>query len=565
LVNINSEIIEYNGKEYMYYLPSGGTARKVVYSQDEKEALDAASDPNLRWANTFTGRFLIANRGVGLTPIGEHQVKPTNYSGYLNNWDGSRMAAPVGLTVTDGVANMKSLTGLGVHSYQVARPNAAVTPVGTYYGTRMRIPAVQVYSTNWAVAGIFFGGTENGNGYYLEISTTDHVEGIEQRQWRNEISLVSMRAGGYKQVIGGPGHVDSKGWVAPIAPDVWYDIDIKNDVLPDGRGYVSVFLNGAFAGDWFIPAAERVTGDGTKFGVFVRHQCHVDYEYLYAVNKEDIPNPDETSFLDLVSGGYQSATAKRDWMYGRVTGTTIKNNGVNVSTLNVGGQIGINGSLFFKRPANYTIQQTVQNHSFFFEEFAPIVHEIREFDVAFSEDLAPVETSYPFVTNTRQAICVDYLPSPFGAKFWLANTSRDIAVLKGQDTLTNGADNPLDQTTFIYGRVIKQEDEKKLSRENTDSIRKQGLTSLTFDNRFIQTETAATDLAQFVVNMWSNGADEITLEVFGNFLVQLGDQATVNFPMKGMAPNTHKYYIVSVNNNFANGLKTTLVLRRIRT
>jgi hypothetical protein len=202
--------------------------------------------------------------------------------------------------------------------------------------------------------------------------------------------------------------------------------------------------------------------------------------------------------------------------------------------------------------------------SFAFDEFGPVVHEMREFDVRFDDNTIPVQHSNLYITNSAQIATIEYLSGPFGAKFLLANASRENAIVQGEDTLTFGPDNPVNHKMFVFGRAMYQEDDLSITKEDEESIRKNGLASLAFDNRFIQTEAMANDLAQWIIDLWKYDVDEVRLKVFGNSLVQLGDLVTVNFPPMNFTPTTHRYFVVGLNNEFTTGLETNLILSRAR-
>lgn len=537
-VNIRGEILKYRGKEYVWNKPGGGTEKKVVFNLEEKNALDEQSNPNLVWANSWSGRLPIVERGVSGSGTADHRIKGASYTGLvtitngsdLYNWNGGHYQK-------DGYVQISTPLNQDTKYVYVMRPDATIPVANTNFGCRIRFPSAQLKPNKWAAGGIQFGGDWGDVGQYLELSPTQTIDDIDKRS-RHEISLLAGGTGS------NPLTRTFKGVEANIIYDKWYDLECRYKPLTNGTAAMTVFLDGVDVASWVVPANRRwPTLEKGNFGLFARGVCKVDFEYLYCVYDEGAPTPDASSYLDLTTGGFTSGYIEREWRFG----TYIQKGR---GALREGGRYFTNVS----SRANY-----------FYDEFGPMVHEMREFKVDFDEDDVPVAHSYPFISNT-QVVCTDYVSNAFGARFTLVNASRRDAIVKGEDSITlESEDEKIDQKFFVYGRKLFQDNENSITKKNEQSIRTKGVVSLGFDNDYIQTEQAATDLANWVVDLWAHGADEVSAEVFGNPLLQLGDLVTLNYPVKGMTPSTHRYYIVSINNQFNQGLTTKLILRRART
>ncbi len=152
----------------------------------------------------------------------------------------------------------------------------------------------------------------------------------------------------------------------------------------------------------------------------------------------------------------------------------------------------------------------------YFDEFGPFVHELRRFRVNF--DPFPVINSFLYYSNDYQATTTEYSPSPYGANFYVANTSRKNCILQGEDTLTFGTDNPVDQKMFIYGRVISQEDAQIETIQDDLAIRRRGEAVVDVDSQWIQSRPSAIALGEWIVANWGGGVAEFKLSVFGNSL-----------------------------------------------
>lgn len=536
LVNIRGEILRYDGKEYNYYLATGTLAAKNIKSLEEKETLDGLN-PALAWKNAFTGKLVVTERSLFGSGTANHTVVPAAYSGAILRHDGSAptpISASAYWTQKDGYVQLTNIpTATRIHKHLRRHGTAVITPV-VWYGTRIRFPRGGVQA-----AGLWFDGNSIDLGYSLEIQTTENAEAIEKRAAKHEVSLSSVvaNAGPNSRIKEAGG--DIKGTQVNIDPGRFYSVDVCHIKARSGvNEEVRAYIDGVFVGRWIVPSNQRPPTDEGRFGMFVRAASQVDFEYMYATENTGPEQADVSSFLDLRSGGFTSGYIERDWKY--------------------------NTRFFNARFRGQAYPQMISRSNFAFDEFGPVVHELREFDIKFDEDSVPVQHSSLYFSNTSQVACTSYYADPFGAKFMLANTGRNNAIVQGEDTLMFGIDNAVTQKIFVYGRALYQQEDLTLTKEDKNSIRRNGLVTLTFDSRFIQTKAAAESLGQWVVDLWATSADELNMAIFGNPILQIGDVVTVNYPAKGLYPGTHKYFVVALSNSYSNGLETHLFLRRAK-
>jgi hypothetical protein len=554
LVNIQGEILKYNGKEYAYYQANGTVAKKVVKSEDEKNACDQIS-PDNSWKNTFTGRLIIELRGEMGTPASSHVQRSANYTGLVTNYENTKFHPDITIGSYQNGFFRVSPADTDITTYNLVKSDTSVLDLNTVtYGTKLRFPNT---GASQNTAGIFFAGDWGDAGYWLEISPTEVIDTYESRTWRHELSLIAMPGNAPHQPvisnynsygdINGPGFNsgngqpnDRKGWPHAIVTGKWYAIDVKWVYTGATSAYIMVFVDGVLAGDWFIGTQSNTAiapppNEG-RFGMFVRGNTTADFEYLYASAGEP-PNGDldSSSFLDLVSGGFTSGYIERDWRYDFREISPFF------------------GGNFFP--------QMVSRAQYVFDEFGPVIHEVRELEVKFKEENIPVASSFPYLSNPA-AMCLAYEYSAFGAKMLLVGAGRENVIVKGDDEITFGVDDPVSQTFFVYGVCLYSEDERTLTKKDDAGIRQRGITATKFDSRFIQTEESANALGQWVLDLWGSGVEEVSLSVFGNPFIQLGDLVTVNYPVKGIHPTTHKYFVVSIKNSLSGGFTTDVVLRR---
>lgn len=189
---------------------------------------------------------------------------------------------------------------------------------------------------------------------------------------------------------------------------------------------------------------------------------------------------------------------------------------------------------------------------------------------AVSADILPVEYSwlyFPGNTLTEQQYirhqlvdeyAVSYstpLNTGFRAKFALANNSPHLVYLKKDSDELNQFVVNLNLWTH---EVIVPSDP-----ENIEHIIDGGNMSETMqiDSSFIQSRDSAEKLLKLVGHSIDNFSKDVSLSVYGNPLIEIGDIVLVDYPLLGV--NQQKYVVHSVQNSFNNGLSTKLNLNMI--
>lgn len=563
-VNIEGELLHYLGKEYGYYddsLGGAGYTTVIVTSLSQQQQLDTLS-PNNSFKNAYTGKLVITKRGLYGTAPGDHLITGEDYTSLLTSYNNSVFTPLTGyVTQNEGYitqynavspdASNASWMGNGNpwdQTYHLRKNGTEVVPQSggqtVWYGAKIRFSTAPVTATsNWKIGGLWFKGDWGDAGYFLEISSTNQIE-FENRRNRHEIALIGMPGDAPAIQIAGINQ-DIMGYQVGILEGTWIQIDLSYTYRSsDGHVIIAVYKDGVRAGNWDIPPANQpnYVSQG-RFGTHVRGPSQMDIEYLYAAGMDDsnpFHSPDQTSFLDLVSGSYASGFVPRNIKYNFID---------------------INPAYTWPSGTEYFPQRISQAYQVL-DEFGPVVHEVRTFDAQFNSQFVPVTSSYLYNTNPL----VDqlyYISDAFGAEFMIANGSRNNVVANGQDDTDSS--NSTNHTMMVYGRCIYQaQSDNYLIKTDDAAVRRQGLIRTQITSRYIQTQEMAAEIGQWIVDLWATGVDEVTMELFGNPLLTLGDLVTVNYPIQGMYPTTHHYYVVSVKNEYNNGYKTTVQLRRAK-
>jgi len=533
-VNVRGELIKYKGKGYRYY-PKGGsytgnidtdTVFKVIYSSDEKLQVDNELSSSVHgWRNYFTGYMKVEERGYDSTTAQDHDLVQNVWltngsyfgtSGTQKLWNGGTK-----FMVADGILRLQS-TGKKATSkhWYTARRGAWTGESPKFIGTRMRFPtSPKGKNMN---AGIWvWGNIAQNQMYAIDITATTHVN----RKVGNEVRVLKRLSNGTVTQL-------SKGATVQINENAWYDVDV---VVTDTARF-TVSING-------VPVLNVIDNGSDlaisgRAGLYVRGDGVADYEYFYMMADGGIQETDldNSSYLDILRGGYFSNQYYRDFV--TRTRVAVRRRG--------------------RKPVWYT-QWYDQRY---FDEFGMQVHEYRPYEITF--DKSPVLYSSLYISNDSQVVQDEYIHNPFGAKFIIANASRVNSVVNGEDTLTYGSENPVDQKIMITGRTVQQAESTDYVVKNETAIRARGEIAIEFSSPWIQSEAAAKALGDWIVDNWGEPTDQLEVEVFGNPLLQLGDVVAINYPPRDMVASTHKYFVIAIDNGWDAGLSTNLTLRRAR-
>lgn len=526
IIQLEGEFIRYTHKGYCYHSPGGSLVYTWVKSQDEKIALDKRN-PALASKNFYNGNlnFGIQNRGLWNSVPKPHSVSVTGYTARIRAAGGPIQAWGGGFIhdKNQGLLVLATNTNFTPnHWYSVLRGNG-YDQAPYHYGTRFRFPTS---GYEHGTAGLIIGAVSNDAGYYIELNRTAIMG---NRAYTNELCFYRRNVDGTITRVAG------KGIVMPVSVARWYDMDVTVWYPPGGSIGFDISINGVMKMHLVLPSSGKLSPTlSGRFGLFTRGWTTAQFEYLYASTYSQPDALDDEGYFDRISGGYQSGQLMREWTYSLRRWSRI-----------------------FKKKRKIFYQKYNQT---IIDEFSPVAHEVREFDIKFSK--TPVTNSNLYFSNESQVICPEYKSDPFGAKFILANTARVNAVVKGDDTLTFGVDNSVAQQMLIYGRTVNVAEPKVHTVRDELGIRKRGEVAIDISSPWIQTEGEAKSLGSWIALHWSGGNDEVELSVFGNPLIQLGDVVSINYADMNMLAATHRYFVVKVAQSYSSGLSTSLTLRR---
>lgn len=523
IVNIQGELISFNGKEFVYYTGSTAATRnvEVITTQDEYNTRNAHTPWQYRHKNSFTGALIATERGKWNSDAKTHYVDANGYT-VAHVINGSHATGVAGFNYlrkqSEVVLNHAKTMKDHKDILLVTRGSTSDTPYA-YYGTSMTLNKGRPQNT----AGMLINsqGGSNEDGYYIEIRPSLKVTGPLKKSGIGSATLYT-RVGGKDKILD---HSNPT-----IIMDRPYEIDAT--FTTSGSDHiVKVWVDGKLALNSTISGSDKNSANG-RFGMFIRGKTKATYEYLYAVVNPGQDPPDDFSLLDKIKSAYTGRQWDKEWVYRWKTST--------------------------RRVKKWTHQTKHRIGSMFYDEFGPYVHELRQFDVTF--DPAPVQFSKLYVTADWNCIALEYVADPFGASFMLANISRENAVINGDDSLSfKGSQQSIPQAVIVFGLALVVKDGANVIAQNVDQVRIRGKIEGELSSDWIQSEDMANDIVNWMNDNFSYGNDEVSLVVFGNPLIEIGDVVHVTYASKHMDDD---YFVIGVQNSWDSGIVTTLTLRR---
>lgn len=147
------------------------------------------------------------------------------------------------------------------------------------------------------------------------------------------------------------------------------------------------------------------------------------------------------------------------------------------------------------------------------------------------------------------------LNTGFKGKFAIANNASHMVFLKKDSTDIM----PLTVVLNLWTQEIIAPSDPEIIERVLDSSNTSE--SIQLDSNWIQSKESANKLINTISRGINNFSKDITLSIFGNPLIQVGDLIQLSYNLPGL--NQQKYLVHSVNHSFDTGLSTTLNLKMI--
>jgi hypothetical protein len=537
---IDSEIIEYDAIEYQYV--NQQLTRTNIWvtqlSDLQKIANDITTTLPANQAIGQTGKIRVKARGAFGTSAVAHAKtgSVTGWTGYDNtfrssseNANGTSTASNISyVTATmpdinttppeaeEGSASpiklvQKSLfqiTSSGSadkqNKYSVSVKNMPISSTGNYYNFGTGLFFKGTKNDTKGSGGIGFFTSSNGlDGYYVKLETTSN---LPESGSDRPLSIFKVKNGVITPLQDSQEKGSNKS-LAYLAQGVSYKVDIRVKVES------SVVVIDVFINNFKVTAADAtdIISPTSNIALFSNaNSTFFDYVYSIPLNEDQYKNG---VIGNQYAGRFGSTTL--DFLYGDKLSSGFENSGI------AGGSI---------------------------DEFGTVARELLKVNIKY--DSRP---AFPIITSLGLNQFVEllgYRLNSFGAEVYVLNNA--------------GTFIPLDDSRFasfsIIGNTLVQSGQNEYLDKtiNEFTVPEQ----VTFESVWIQKESDAKSLSDWIKAQWSKKQSVCELEVFSNPLISVGDIVTINYPSNGL-DGTQKFMVSSINNSFDGGLSTKITTRSI--
>jgi hypothetical protein len=537
---IDSEIIEYDAIEYQYINTLLGITKVWItqVSDLQKIANDITTTLSANKAIGQTGKIRIKTRGAFGTSAVAHAKtgSVTGWTGFDNTFrtvseNTQGLSTPstisqVTATIPDinvtppeseeaEVSPVKliqkslfQITSSGSadkqNKYSVSVKDMEISDTGNFYNFGTGLFFKGAKNDTKGSGGIGFFTSPNGlDGYYVKLETTSN---LPESGSDRPLSIFKVKNG----VITPLKDTQEKGSnksLAYLSQGVSYKVDIRVKI-ESSIVAIDVFIN-----NFKVTAVDSadIISPTSNVALFSNaNSTFFDYVYSIPLN--------ETQYKDGVIGSQYSGrfgSTTLDFLYGDKLSSGFDNSGIS------GGAI---------------------------DEFGTVARELLKVNIKY--DSRP---AFPIITSLGLNQFVEllgYRLNSFGAEVYVLNNA--------------GTFIPLDDSKFasfsIIGNTLVQSGQNEYIDKtiNEFTVPEQ----VTFESVWIQKESDAKSLSDWIKAQWSKKQSVCELEVFSNPLISVGDIVTINYPANGLN-GTQKFIVSNINNSFDGGLSTRITTRSI--
>jgi len=357
----------------------------------------------------------------------------------------------------------------------------------------------------------FFTSNQGKTGYFIEIKTDSSFGDTKDQAVKifkcvdgNRKKLVDSQEGKTGKLYGG------------VIQSSSYKLDIKVKRSAT-QTIIDVYINGfkisaideysTNVKDGPLEKAIPVTAGMALFCSLTK----ISFDYIYAIPLEE-SQYNEFLISDIYSGHYGSKTLS--FAYG-------------------------------DKLINSSGTPAVKNA--YIEEFGTVARELRRVKVNYAQTAGIPKYATVGVNKFAEVL---------GSR--LTNHGAEIFVINNAGTfipLQSGA-----HSFYVIGDFVSITGQHEYTESTTNEFT--NLEPASFESTWIQNEGDAKSLFTWIKDQWSKQQLSISMEVFGNPVLEPGDVITINYP-KNNLDGTQKFVITNVDNSFEGGLSTTISARSI--
>jgi hypothetical protein len=205
-----------------------------------------------------------------------------------------------------------------------------------------------------------------------------------------------------------------------------------------------------------------------------------------------------------------------------------------------------------------TLMQTINNSKVlvYFEDFGRYAREVKKFDTRF--DSPSLNASLISLSDVNPNYFVsEFQPSSFGSSFWLYNTgSGPIQIDESSQTplwISAFALKNINPGTVQSSKLVEKEEYAKEDNDRyTINRNNYGKQEIMLSGEFINNLEQAKSLATWISDNLSKERKSITLSIFPNPILELGDKVGLLYSDKLYNDSTKTYTISSISHSVSN-------------
>lgn len=371
------------------------------------------------------------------------------------------------------------------------------------FGTNLFFDATQ-NNPNQSGGMCFFVSNDGMDGYYAELQTTSSSASLSSSK---EFQIFRIK-GGVKSLL-----TDSQIGISKTLTGIYggqtYKIDIKV-AFESTKVTIIAYING-FKITAIDESSDRLVRTDKVAMICKSGTIYFDYIYGMHIGADSYS---QDSLINVYEGRYPK----------------------NIISFLYGERVSIND------PAITPI------NSGFIEEFGAVARELRVLKTKYES-----RPAFPIYASTG----INSFVKIIGQR--LSSSGAEVYVLNNSGTTI-----PLDDSQFysfyILGNYISQSGEIEYVENSAGEY--SAPEPITFTSSWIQKNSDAASLANWIKTVWSKKQSILDVAVFGNPLLTVGDVIVVNYPYLGIT-TSQKFLITDVIHSYNEGLETSIVCRTL--
>lgn len=384
------------------------------------------------------------------------------------------------------------------------------------FGTSISLSNLIGEEANQSAALGFCVDPVSGDGYYLVISTTSTASSNDKRS----IRILRVKNNKTKSLVDSQSRPETT--YDLVTGGTTYNIDIKVK-YENNSVEIKAFING-----FYITATDQTRIDTNPKGGGL-YQIIPPSDYIGLMCLKGKAAFDYVYASDILLSQYNDSNYITNFYQGQ-----FSNDLINTSYGDLIYVSNSNDDEIIKKPTS-------------FDEFGTVVREIVVAKAKFDNPAYPMGW---VIGNDIFAKVIGYKINNFGAEAYVLNNSSTTIALEDGNNFS----------FYIYGNYVGQSGTiEYLSNEVPENITPE---PLVFESKWLQNLSDVSSLGSWIKEKVSVKSKVVTMKVFGNPLISVGDIITINYSYQGFN-GTQKLIVTSVNHTYSEGLETTVICRTL--